>query len=98
MWTGRAGRQSRGPWWTARRSGHAQAAGRPAAAALRAAAPLARAEARGDGELGHQGARQGHGCARLGEANAMEASPPRDDDGDEKLDGGGADSASSSSG
>jgi len=93
MWTGRAGRQSRGPWWTARRSGHAQAAGRPAAAA-----PLARAEARGDGELGHQGARQGHGCARLREANAMEASPPQDDDGDEKLDGGGADSASSSSG
>jgi len=98
MWTGRAGRQSRGPWWTARRSGHAQAEGRPAAAALRAAAPLARAGARGDGELGHRGARQGHGCARLGEANAMEASPPRDDDGDEKLDGGCADSASSSSG
>jgi len=78
------GAQSRGPWWTARRGGHAQAAGRPAVAA-----PLARAGARGDGDAGHGKARQGHGRARLATTSAIAGLPSRADDGEEKLIGGG---------
>ena len=94
-WTGRTGALGRGPRWTARRSGAGARAGGGRRAAV---APLAPLGAPGGGATGLGWPSRGHGRARLGETSAMEASPPRDDDGDEKLDGGGADSASSSSG
>ena len=77
-----------GPWSTVDRAPERASSG---AGSRRTAAPLAWARARGDGEPGHQGARQGYGCARLGEANAMEVSPSRNVDGKEKLDGDGTD-------
>ena len=48
--------------------------------------------ARRCGDAGHEKARQGHGRAWLDTTSAMAGSPPRNDQGKEKLDGGGADS------
>ena len=47
----------------------------------------------GGGATVHENAFRGSGRTRLGETNAMEGSPPRVDDGEEKPDGGGANSA-----
>ena len=68
-----------------------------AAAARRAgtAAPWPPAGAHRCGDAGHEKARQGHGRARLDAMSAMAGLPPQNDEGKEKLDGGGADSASS---
>ena len=43
----------------------------------------------GGGATVHENAFRGSGRTRLGETNAMEGSPPRVDDGEEKPDGGG---------
>ena len=56
-----------------------------------AVAPLAPPGARRGGDSGRGEASQGHRRGRHDEANAMTASPPRNDDGKEKLDGGGED-------
>ena len=45
----------------------------------------------GGGATGLGWPSRGHGRARLGETSTMEASPSRNVDGKEKLDGGGAD-------
>ena len=82
-WTGRTGAQGRGP---PVRSGCVRRDGRRAAVA-----PLAPPGARRGGGSGRGEASQGHRRGRHDEANAMTASPPRNDDGKEKLDGGGAD-------
>ena len=94
-WTGRAGAVGRGPRWTAHRSGRVrglEAAGRRDERRWR---HWRRAGARRCGDAGHEKARQGHGRARLDATSAMAGLPPRNDEGKEKLDGGGADSASS---
>ena len=73
-------------------AGRAQAGGGRRAAV----APLAPLGAPGGGARGLGWPSRGHGRARLGETSTMTASPPRDDDGDEKLDGGGFDGGGAS--
>ena len=58
-------------------------------AAGRGGAPLAPLGARRGGGSRREKAGQGHQRVWRGEANAMEGSPPRNDDGKEKPDGGG---------